>query len=489
LGIDKVFTDWYFVNASARPKLMLDIKKALLQIKKGNIAFVDLRFVDLRGTWQHMSIPAHEFDLGNIKKGYGFDGSSIRGFQTIYESDMLLLPDVETCFMDPFYDKTLIVICDVYDPITGKPFEKDPRYTAKKAEEYLKKSGIADTSYWGPEIEFFVFDRLNVNLTPYYSSIEIQSSELPFETARGEDDGYPIRNKEGYFPVPPFDKLQAFRSEMVTILESIGIQIEVHHHEVSSGGQLEIDMRYDTLVSMADKVLKYKYVARNLAKKYGMTASFLPKPIYGDNGSGMHTHQSLFKRGKNLFYDPVHGYAELSKMGMSYAAGLLSNIGTVLALTNPTLNSYRRLVPHFEAPTSIAFSKRNRSAAVRIPMYYKGEEKAKRIEFRTPDPTCNPYLSFASLLVYGLDGVKKNLDPKTLGFGPFEENIWENANIKQTPNNFPLILGNLESDTILVKSGVFSQSLITSYVEVKRGELQQNMLYPTPADFWFYGDI
>ncbi len=468
---------------------LVDIRKAFAAIRKNDIAFVDLRFVDVRGVWQHMSVPAHQFNLESINKGFGFDGSSIRGFSTIYESDMLLKPDVGTMFLDPFFEKTLVVICDVWDPEMGKPFERDPRYTARKAEVYLRKSGIADTSYWGPEIEFFVFDRLNVNLTPYYSGIEIQSSELPFDSAREEDDGYPIRNKEGYFPVPPFDKLQAFRSEMVTILESISVEIEVHHHEVSSGGQLEIDMRYDTLVSMADKVMKYKYVARNLAKKYGMTASFLPKPVFGDNGSGMHTHQSLFKKGKNLFYDPKHGYAELSGMGLSYAAGLLSNISTILAITNPTLNSYRRLVPHFEAPTSIAFSKRNRSACVRIPMYYKKEEKAKRIEFRTPDPTCNPYLSFSSLLVYGLEGVKKNLDPQKLGYGPFEENIWENAKIKQTPNNFPLILANLESDSTLVKSGVFAESLIASYLEVKRGEVQQNLLYPTPADFWFYGDI
>lgn len=468
---------------------MVDIKKALRLIKSGSITFVDLRFVDVRGVWQHMSIPAHEFNLENVKKGYGFDGSSIRGFSTIYESDMLLKPDVGTLFLDPFYEKTLVVICNVFDPITGKAFEKDPRYIAQKAEDYLKKSGIADISYWGPEIEFFVFDGLSVNLGPYHSSIDITSNEFPLASDRNADDGYPIRNKEGYFPVPPFDKLQAFRSELVTILESIGILIEVHHHEVSSGGQLEIDMRYDSLVAMADKVMKYKYVARNLAKKYGMTASFLPKPVFGDNGSGMHTHQSLFKKGKNLFYDPKHGYAELSKMGLSYAAGLLSNIGTILAISNPTLNSYRRLVPHFEAPTSIAFSKRNRSAAIRIPMYYTGEEKAKRIEFRTPDPTCNPYLSFAAFLVFGLDGVKKNLDPQKLGFGPFEENIWENSKIKQTPNNFSLILNNLEMDTTLVKSGVFTENFIASYLDVKRGEVQQSSLYPTPADFWFYGDI
>ena len=470
---------------------MVDIKKALRDIRTKNITFVDFKFVDLRGVWQHMSIPAHEFNLGNIKKGYGFDGSSIKGFSTIYESDMLLMPDVATLFMDPFFAKTLSVICDVYDPITRKPFEKDPRSTAKKAENYLKKTGIADTSYWGPEIEFFIFDNLSIGLSPTSSHIEINHQEFPNTTnfMLGEqNDGYKILTKNGYFPVPPFDKLQEFRSEMVTILEDIGVQIEVHHHEVATGGQAEIDMRYDSLVSMADKVMIYKYVARNLAQKYGMHASFLPKPMFGDNGSGMHTHQSLFKRGRNLFYDPK-GYAEMSKMGLSYAAGLLSNIGTILGITNPTLNSYRRLVPHYEAPTSIAFSKRNRSAAVRIPMYFQGEEKAKRIEFRVPDPTCNPYLSFSALLVFGLDGVQKKLDPQKLGFGPFEENIWEKAKIKQTPNNLFEIWENLAKDKTLVGSGVFSQALINSYLEVKLDEAKQSMLYPTPSDFWFYGDI
>ena len=461
-------------------------------LNSGEIDFVDLKFTDLRGVWQHMSVPSHEFSDENVKKGFGFDGSSIKGFSTIYESDMLLMPDTATIFVDPFFPKTLSVICDVYDPDSGEPFEKDPRYTAKKAEEYLKKSGVADISYWGPEIEFFVFDKIKVNLSPYLSYINIESQELPFTNPTQEtNDPYKILNKTGYFPVPPFDKLQNFRSEMVKILEDLGISIEVHHHEVASGGQLEIDMRYDSLVAMADKVMTYKYVARNLAAKYGLYACFLPKPVYGDNGSGMHTHQSLFKDGKNLFFDPTgkDSYAELSKLGLSYAAGLLSNIKTILALSNPTLNSYRRLVPHFEAPTAVAFSKRNRSAAIRIPMYYKNEEKAKRIEFRVPDPTCNPYLSFAGLLVFGLEGVDKKLDPKKLGYGPFEQNIWENSKIEQTPNNLFEILENLRKDKVLVKSGVFTEELVESYTEVKKDEAIQNQLYPTPADFWFNSDI
>jgi len=468
-------------------------KKALNILDAGDFDFVDLRFTDLRGVWQHMTLPSHEFSEENIQKGFGFDGSSIKGFSTIYESDMLLRPDIDTLFVDPFFERTLSCICDVFDPVTLKVFPKDPRSTAKKAEKYLLDSKVGDVSYWGPEIEFFVFDKVAVNLSPYLSSVAIESRELPFVSVNPteDNDGYKILNKTGYFPVPPFDKLQNFRSEMVKILEDLGIKIEVHHHEVATAGQVEIDMRYDSLVAMADKVMIYKYVARNLAAKHGMYACFLPKPIFGDNGSGMHTHQSIFKEGKNLFYDPtgVGSYAELSKLGLSYAAGLLQNIGTVLGFTNPTLNSYRRLVPHFEAPTAIAFSKRNRSAAIRIPMYFQNEEKAKRIEFRVPDPSCNPYLSFASLLVFGLDGVTKKLDPVKLGYGPFEQNIWEEEKVKQTPNNYFEILGNVLADTTLTKSGVFDKSLIESYVEVKKDEANQALLYPTPADFWFGSDI
>lgn len=465
----------------------MDIKKALRMIRTKDIAFVDLRFVDLRGVWQHMSVPAHEFTEDSASTGFGFDGSSIKGFASIYESDMLLMPDPNTLFLDPFFEKTLICICDIVDPDTDKPFERDPRSTAKSAEGYLKKSGIADISYWGPEIEFFVFDRFMVNLDPHHSYVQIKQSEIASWPSE-DSDGYKMLAKSGYFPVPPFDKFQSFRSEMASILESLGIMVEVHHHEVATGGQAEIDMRYDSLVSMADKVMKYKYVARNLAKKYGMYVSFLPKPVYGDNGSGMHTHQSLFKRGKNLFYDPK-GYGEFSKLGLSYIAGLLSNIKPLLAITNPTVNSYRRLVPHFEAPTSIAFSKRNRSATIRIPMYFKKVEKAKRLEFRVPDPVCNPYLSFAAQLVYGLEGVKKNLDPTKLGFGPFDENIWDNKEIEQTPNNLFDVLDLLKKDHTLVKSGVFSASMVANYITIKREEAQQNLLYPTPADFWFSGDI
>jgi glutamine synthetase len=465
----------------------MDYRTFIRLVKSGDIVFVDLRFVDLRGAWQHMSVPSHEFTQKNIENGFGFDGSSIKGFSTIFESDMLLMPDLSTLTFDPFFDKTVFCICDVYDPLTRKPFDKDPRSTARRAEEYLQKSGIADISYWGPEIEFFVFDGIWVNLSSTHSYVQIKNQEFANDPEE-ISDGYKTLNKGGYFPAPPFDKFQAFRSEMVMLLEKMGVEVEVHHHEVASGGQTEIDIRYNTLTRMADNVMKYKYVARNLAKKYGMHACFLPKPLCGDNGSGMHTHQSLFKRGRNLFYDSRR-YAELSVTGMQYLAGLLTHINTLLAITNPTLNSYRRIVPHFEAPTSIAFSARNRSAAIRIPMYFKQEEKAKRLEFRIPDPTCNPYLSFAAQLLFGLDGIQKKMDPEKLGFGPYDENIWENEKIMQTENNFFTVLANLQKDTILTKNGVFTKSLIESYIEIKTNEAKTALLYPTPSDFWFYGDI
>lgn len=468
---------------------MVDFKTATKMIKAGEVSFVDLKFCDLRGTWQHTTIVARDFTPECIEKGYGFDGSSIRGFNSIYESDMLLIPDTSTIFVDPFFEKTLSVICDIYDPTTGTRFEKDPRYTAIKAEEYLKKSGVGDISYWGPELEFFLFDSLSVELGPYRQGISILSGEIPSDDyAVGEGDGYKIATKGGYFPVPPFDKLMKFRSEFVTILESLGVEIEVHHHEVATAGQVEIDMKYDTLLRMADKVMLYKYVARNLAKHYGMTAVFLPKPIYGDNGSGMHTHQSIFKGGKNMFFD-TKGYAELSKTALSYAAGLLDNLVAILGITNPTLNSYRRLVPHFEAPTSIAFSARNRSAAIRIPMYYKNMEKAKRLELRCPDPMCNPYLAFAAMLVAGIEGVKEKMDPTKMGFGPYDENIWDKDGVKQTPKSLFESLDALEKAKLFTKSGIFAESQIESYLDVKRTEATTALMYPTPSDFFFYGDM
>lgn len=471
---------------------MIDEKKIFSMIKSGDIEFVDVKFCDLRGTWQHFTInAARGFDPESCEKGFGFDGSSIKGFMEIFESDMLLKPDLATAFLDPFMDKTLSVICDIYDPMTGREYEKDPRYTAKKAEAYLKKSGFGDVSYWGPELEFFLFDSAAIKLTPYESGISLRSSEIPNQDSYDMEDEefYKLHTKGGYFPVPPFDKLQDFRSEAMAIMESIGIEVEVHHHEVATGGQCEIDMRYDSLVSMADKVMKYKYVIRNLAKQYGYTAIFLPKPVFGDNGSGMHVHQSIFKGGKNIFFDPKGSYAELSTDALSYAAGVLTHLYAILGISNSTLNSYRRLVPHFEAPTAVAFSARNRSAAIRIPMYYPGVEKAKRLELRCPDPTANPYLAFSAMLMAGIDGLEKKMNPTKLGFGPFDENIWEKGKVRQTPGDLFTALAALEDCDVVYKGGVFTKPLVESFIGVKRSEAIDALRYPTPADFFFDADL
>jgi glutamine synthetase len=470
---------------------MLDPKTVFSMIESGDVEFVDVKFTDLRGTWQHFTVSAKSFDQGAIDRGLGFDGSSIRGFNTIYESDMLLKPDMSTCFLDPFYEKTVSVICDIWDPVTGKEFEKDPRYTAKKAEKFLLDSGLGDVSYWGPELEFFLFDTVSAKLTPYEQGVSMRSSELHNQDLlEGDDeDYYKLHSKGGYFPAAPFDSLQQFRSDAMSILNGIGVEVEVHHHEVATGGQCEIDLKYDSLLRMADKVMIYKYVIRNLAKQYGMTAIFLPKPVFGDNGSGMHVHQSIFKGGKNVFFDPKGSYAELSGTALSYAAGLLSHINGILGITNATLNSYRRLVPHFEAPTAVAFSARNRSAAIRIPMYYPGVEKAKRLEFRCPDPTANPYLAFSAMLVAGVTGMKEKLNPTKLGFGPFDENIWEKGSVQQTPGDLFTALAALESCEIMTTSGVFSKDLVTSYLDVKRTEAIDALRYPTAADFHYYGDL
>ena len=470
---------------------MIDEKRVYSLIKSGEIEFVDLKFTDLRGTWQHFTVNAASFDADSVARGFGFDGSSIKGFQSIYESDMLLIPDMATCFMDPFYEKTVSIICDIWDPVTQAPFAKDPRLVAKKAEQYLLKSGLGDVSYWGPELEFFLFDSARVKLTPMEQTVSLSSGEVHnAEPLEGDmDDMYKLHTKGGYFPAAPFDSLQDFRSDAMRMLGEIGIEVEVHHHEVAAAGQCEIDLKYDSLLRMADKVMVYKYVIRNLAKQYGLTAVFLPKPIYGDNGSGMHTHQSIFKAGKNRFYDPKGSYVGLSKEALSYIAGLLTHLYGILGITNPTLNSYRRLVPHFEAPTAVAFSARNRSAAVRIPMYYPNEEKSKRMELRCPDPTTNPYLAFPAMLVAGMDGIKSKMDPTKLGFGPFDENIWEKGKVKQTPGDLFTALQALEDCEIFVKSGVFTKEILESYLEVKREEAIEALRYPTAADFFYYGDL
>ena len=462
--------------------------------KKAKI--VDLRFVDVPGLWQHFSIPVGELTAELFAEGIGFDGSSIRGFQSIDESDMLLFPDPSTAAMDPFTaDPTLVLICDVKDPVTGAPYSRDPRYVARKAEAHVEKIGIADTVFIGPELEFFFFDEMRFDQSYNYGFYHIDS-EAGFWNAgkEGTPDrpnlAYRPRYKQGYFPVPPMDKFQDVRSAMVLALEGIGIRVEVHHHEVGTAGQTEVDMRFDTLTRMADKVLWYKYCAKNTAKKFGKTATFMPKPIFQDNGSGMHTHQSLWKKGKNLFYDKK-GYAGISTMCLHYIGGILKHAPALCALIAPTTNSYRRLVPGYEAPINLAYSQRNRSACVRIPVYSKSE-KAKRIEFRTPDPSCNPYLSFAACVMAGLDGVKNKMDPgKPIDKDLYELPPEEAAKVKQLPGSLSEVLDALERDhEFLLRGDVFSPDLIETWIDYKRkNEVDPIRLRPHPWEFALYSDI
>jgi glutamine synthetase len=457
---------------------------------------VDLRFVDLPGQWQHFSIPVNDLEESLFAEGIGFDGSSIRGFQAIDESDMLLFPDPTTAVMDPFTaHPTMVLICDVKDPVTGENYTRDPRYVAKKAEAYVKKIGLADTVYIGPELEFFFLDQIRFDQSYNYGFYYLDSEAAFWNSGReGTPDrpnlGHRPRYKQGYFPVPPTDQFQDIRSDMLLALESVGVKVEVHHHEVSTGGQTEVDMRFNTLTKMADSVLWYKYCAKNTARKHGKTATFMPKPIFQDNGSGMHTHQSLWKEGKNLFYEPG-GYADLSQTCLHYIGGILKHAPALCALIAPTTNSYRRLVPGYEAPINLAYSQRNRSAAVRIPMYSKSE-KAKRLEFRTPDPTCNPYLSFAACLMAGLDGVANKIDPgKPMDKDLYELPPEEAAEIKQLPGSLDVVLDALEADHgFLLKGDVFTQDLIETWIEYKRkNEVDAIRLRPHPWEFALYYDI
>ncbi len=378
------------------------------------VEMVDLKFVDLPGMWQHMTLPLAALDISDFEAGLGFDGSSIRGFQEIHESDMLLIPDPTTGFIDPYYTRTtLSLICSVADPVIGEPYSRDARFVAQKAERHLAESGIADIAYFGPEAEFFVFDHIAYEQVEHRAFYEIDSAEGFWNTGRAAGTGanlaYKLRQKEGYFPVPPADSLANLRGEMVSSMETLGIRCEFHHHEVASGGQGEIDMRFQPLLKMADQMMIYKYVVKNEAAKAGKTATFMPKPIFEENGSGMHVHQSLWKDGQPLMYGET-GYAHLSELARHYVAGLLTHAPALLAFCAPTTNSYRRLVPGYEAPINLVYSARNRSACVRIPMYHEAP-KTKRIEFRSPDPTANPYLAFSALMLAGLDGIRRQLDP------------------------------------------------------------------------------
>jgi glutamine synthetase len=452
---------------------------------------IDCKFVDFLGTWQHITYPIERLEEG-LEDGFGFDGSSIRGWKAIHASDMLMLPDPSTGMIEPFLQTpTLSLICDVVDPLTREPYGRCPRSLSKRAVAYLKSSGLADTAYFGPEAEFFIFDSIRYEENQHSAFYKIDSGEGAWNTGRDEPGGnlgYKPRFKGGYFPAAPVDTLTDLRTLMVLTMQAVGIEVETHHHEVATAGQCEIDMKYDTLVSMADKLMWYKHVVKNVAKQAGKTATFMPKPLFGDNGSGMHTHQSLWKSGKPLFAGD--GYAGLSDMALHYIGGLLAHAGAICAFANPTTNSYRRLVPGYEAPVNLAYSARNRSASIRIPMY-SSSPKAKRLELRSPDPSCNPYLAFSAMLLAGLDGIERKLHPGE----PLDKDIYslspeELAEVPTVPGSLDRALDALEKDhEFLLKGDVFSADLIDAWVAYKReNEVDHVRLRPCPSEFYLYYD-
>jgi glutamine synthetase len=471
----------------------MDAKEVVQLIRDREIQAVDLRFCDLPGLWQHFTANPKLVDESSFEEGFGFDGSSIRGFQQIQESDMLLFPDPNSAFEDPYAEhRTLVLICNVGDPVTGEPYSRDPRFIAQKAEKYLNSTGIADTIYFGPEPEFFVLDEVRFEQTYNRGSYLVDSAEGFWNSARDEQPnlGYKPRYKEGYFPVPPMDTLQDIRTEMMLTLEQIGIEVEIHHHEVATGGQCEIDMRFDSLLRMADKFLKFKYVIKNTARKHGKTATLMPKPLFQDNGSGMHCHQSLWKNGKNVFYQPGT-YADLSQEAVYYIGGLLKHAGALLAFCAPTTNSYRRLVPGYEAPINLIYSMRNRSACVRIPAYSRSEG-AKRLEFRCPDPSCNGYLAFAAMMMAGLDGIQNKIMPPD----PMDKDLYDLepedlAKVRSTPGSLEEALAALAADhDFLLKGDVFTRDVIDTWLEYKRKhEVDAIRLRPHPHEFALYFDI
>jgi len=459
--------------------------------KKHGAEMMDLKFVDLLGTWQHCSYPIDALDESIFTEGLGFDGSSIRGWQGIESSDMLAVPDPNTAVIDPFFEKpTVSLIANIVDPVTKEKYEKDPRYVAQKGVDYLKKSGIGDTAYVGPEPEFFIFDEIRYQQTQNMGFYQIDSVEGAWNTNRIEEPnlGYKPSYKGGYFPVSPTDTYHDLRSEMVNVMRSLGIVVEAHHHEVATAGQSEIDMKYADLSKMGDQFLWYKYIIKNVAKKHGKTVTFMAKPVFKDNGSGMHVHFSIWKGGKNLFSGDK--YAGMSQEGIWAIGGVIKHAPALLAFAAPTTNSYRRLVPGFEAPVNLVYSARNRSAAVRIPMYSENP-KAKRFEFRCPDPTCNGYLTFTAILMAVLDGIQNKIHPGE----PLDKNIYtltseEYKKIKSVPGSLAESLNILESDhEFLLKGGVFTEGLISAYIDYKReNELDEMALRPHPFEFELYYD-
>ncbi len=467
-------------------------KEAIAMAKENGARVVDIRFMDFIGIWQHFSVPLSELDESSFDDGFGFDGSSIRGWQPIHASDMLVIPDAKTAKMDPFFEvPTLVLIGNIADPITRAAYTRDPRNIAQKAEAYLSKTGIGDIAFIGPEAEFFIFDSIRFESAGHVSYYEIDSVEGPWNTSRDEGPnlGYKPRHKEGYFPVPPLDKFQDLRTEMMLTLEKLGIDVECQHHEVATAGQSEIDMRFKPLVQMADQLAWFKYVLKNVAYRHGHTVTFMPKPIYADNGSGMHTHISIWKEGKPLFAGDK--YAGVSQMALHAIGGILKHCKAICAFSNPTTNSYKRLVPGYEAPVNLAYSSRNRSAAVRIPMY-SSSPKAKRLEFRTPDPSCNGYLAFSAILMAVIDGIENKIDPGN----PLDKNIYdlppeELAEIASAPGSLDEALAALKADhEFLLKGDVFTKDVIDMWIEYKtKNESDAVKLRPHPHEFFLYYDI
>jgi glutamine synthetase len=463
----------------------------LQMCKDEEVVAIDFKFCDFLGTLQHFTIPVDQLSEETFEDGLGFDGSSIRGWQEIQESDMVAMPDPASATLEPFYaHKTLSLICNILDPITKAKYSRDPRNVALKAEAYLKSTGIADTAYFGPELEFFLFSNARFKTAGHESFYHLDAEEGPWNTGKKEPGGnlaYRPRHKEGYFPAPPTDSIHDVRQEMVELMKRSGIVVECQHHEVATS-QCEIDMRFNTLARMADQTMWYKHVVRNVAREHGLAATFMPKPLFGDNGSGMHTHQSLWKGGKPLF--PGNGFAGLSEMAIHYIGGLLKHAPSIIAFSNPTTNSYKRLVPGYEAPINLVYSQRNRSAAIRIPMH-NSSPKAKRVEFRTPDPSCNPYYAFSAMLLAGLDGVINKIDP-----GPgLDKNIYdlpaaEAKNLKRAPGSLDEALDALERDhDFLLKGDVFTEDVIAKWISWKRdNEIQSVRSRPHPREFELYFD-
>lgn len=487
--MEAVFEEIYTVK---EPKTHISIAEIMRIIKDKRIEFLDLKFTDLFGRLHHYTITADRADEELFAVGTGFDGSSIRGFQHIHKSDMLMRPDPSTAYIDPFYDhRTLSFLCDIIDPVKRARYHKDPRYVGEKTIEYLRTTGIADTAYFGPEPEFFIFDQVRYEQNQHRAFYEIDSSEASWNSGSvSENRGYKIPYKQGYFPTAPHDQLHNLRSKMVEVLRACGIPVDLHHHEVATAGQTEIGLRVDELVRMADILVNYKYIIKNVAFRYGKTVTFMPKPIFMDNGSGMHVHVSLWKEGKNTFYK-FGEYADLSPTARHFIGGLFAHIEAILAFAAPITNSYRRLVPGYEAPINLVYSARNRSAAVRIPMY-STSEKAKRIEFRCPDPSANPYFAFAAIVMAGIDGIQKKIEPPD----PIDDDIYEMSmeekkHIRSTPGSLGEVITGLERDhEFLLKGDVFSEDLIESYIEYKRlNEIDQVALRPHPWEYALYYEI